>query len=447
LQLLADAEVSLIREGLEKQGMQKSDEQLEAVKAFCKIELERRKKLEEMDALFHAGDGAQDDVNPFSVKSGGSKGIDYDKLIKKFGSKALTAEMVQRLESLTNRPAHRWIRRGYFFSHRAFDEVMDDFEQKKEFYLYTGRGPSSQAMHFGHLIPFMMTKYLQEVFNVPLVVQMTDDEKFLWKKDSIPNVKNAYQMTRQNARDIIAIGFDPAKTFIFSDLHYMGHMYPNIVSVQRLISANQVKAVFGFDDAKNIGQFGFPAIQAAPSFSSSFPHLFGEDSALQCLIPCAIDQDPYFRLTREVAPKLGYKKPALLHSKFFPSLQGAQEKMSASSLSSAIYLTDTPEEIRTKVMTHAFSGGKDSAEEQRKHGADLSVDISVAYLEFFMEDDAELERIKKAYGSGEMMTGEIKEILIKVLTDVVLRHQRAREAVTEEMIDAFFSVRNMRTKK
>lgn len=165
---------------------------------------------------------------------------------------------------------------------------------------------------------------------------------------------------------------------------------------------------------------------------------------MPCLIPCAIDQDPYFRLTREIAPKLGYRKPALLHSKFFPSLAGAQEKMSASKDSSAIYLTDTPKQIQDKVKKHAFSGGKDSAEEQRKFGADLTVDVSIAYLEFFMEDDAELARIKEAYGSGKMLTDELKNILIPVLIDVVLRHQRAREAVTEEMIDAFFAVRDMR---
>ena len=43
-----------------------------------------------------------------------------------------------------------------------------------------------------------------------------------------------------------------------------------------------------------------------------------------CLIPCAIDQDPYFRMTRDVAPVLKFKKPALLHSTFFPALQGKQ---------------------------------------------------------------------------------------------------------------------------
>jgi tryptophanyl-tRNA synthetase len=36
-------------------------------------------------------------------------------------------------------------------------------------------------------------------------------------------------------------------------------------------------------------------LQAAPSFSSSFPHIFGGDTSVPCLIPCAIDQAPYFR--------------------------------------------------------------------------------------------------------------------------------------------------------
>jgi tryptophanyl-tRNA synthetase len=49
--------------------------------------------------------------------------------------------------------------------------ILDLFEQKKPFFLYTGRGPSSGSLHLGHLIPFMFTKYLQDAFDVPLVVQ------------------------------------------------------------------------------------------------------------------------------------------------------------------------------------------------------------------------------------------------------------------------------------
>ena len=53
---------------------------------------------------------------------------------------------------------------------------------------------------------------------------------------------------------------------------------------------DQVKGIFGFDDSANIGKHAFPAVQAAPSFPSSFPHIFGDRVDVPCLIPCAIDQ-------------------------------------------------------------------------------------------------------------------------------------------------------------
>lgn len=48
---------------------------------------------------------------------------------------------------------------------------------------------------------------------------MTDDEKVLWKNLEI---EEALRLTRENAKDIIALGFDIKKTFIFSSLTYMG---------------------------------------------------------------------------------------------------------------------------------------------------------------------------------------------------------------------------------
>ena len=54
-------------------------------------------------------------------------------------------------------------------------------------------------------------------------------------------------------------------------------------------------------------------------------------------------------MTRDVAPRLGYKKPALIHSAFIPALQGAQTKMSGSEPTSSVFLTDTPKQIKTKV--------------------------------------------------------------------------------------------------
>ncbi|XP_042020140.1 tryptophan--tRNA ligase, cytoplasmic-like [Salvia splendens] len=69
------------------------------------------------------------------------------------------------------------------------------------------------------------------------------------------------------------------------------------------------------------------------------------------------------------------------------------------------------------------------------------VDILFKYLGFFLEDDNKLEHIRTEYGSGRMLTGEIKKRLTEVLTELVERHRRARAAVTDEMVDAFMAVR------
>jgi tryptophanyl-tRNA synthetase len=126
---------------------------------------------------------------------------------------------LRRIEEITGRKAHHLLRRGVFFSHRDFHQILKRFEDKKPFFLYTGRGPSSSALHLGHLIPFIFTKWLQDSFNVPLVIQLTDDEKYLWKDLTIESAK---KLTIENVKDIIAMGFDVQKTFIFSDLMFIG---------------------------------------------------------------------------------------------------------------------------------------------------------------------------------------------------------------------------------
>ncbi|GJN34846.1 hypothetical protein PR202_gb23545 [Eleusine coracana subsp. coracana] len=125
--------------------------------------------------------------------------------------------------------------------------------------------------------------------------------------------------------------------------------------------------------------------------------------------------------------------------------------MSASDPNSAIYVTDTPKEIKNKVNRYAFSGGQDSIELHRKLGAnldlttnhDFQVDVPIKYLNFFLEDDDELERIKTEYKEGRMLTGEVKQRLVEVLSGMVARHQKARAQVTEEMVDAFMAARHL----
>eukprot|EP00551_Chaetoceros_affinis_P009346 CAMPEP_0203665346 /NCGR_PEP_ID=MMETSP0090-20130426/2574_1 /ASSEMBLY_ACC=CAM_ASM_001088 /TAXON_ID=426623 /ORGANISM="Chaetoceros affinis, Strain CCMP159" /LENGTH=747 /DNA_ID=CAMNT_0050528863 /DNA_START=24 /DNA_END=2264 /DNA_ORIENTATION=+ len=402
-------------------------------------------------------------VNAFEVEGK----IDYNKLVDDFGSKLIDKELLARIEKLTVGRGtvpflHRFLRRDIFFSHRDMTKICDCLENNEPFYLYTGRGPSSDAMHLGHLVPFLFTQWLQQAFQCPLVIQMTDDEKFLFKgqydNDTGDNLDYFAQLTYSNAKDIIACGFIPEKTFLFSDLDYVGTMYPNIVRIWKAVTNNTVSGIFGFDGTSNIGKSAFPAIQAAPSFPSSFPVVLGADRVngsftsspdaaknhnMACLIPCAIDQDPYFRMTRDIAHKLVPKthplggKPALIHSKFFPPLQGAEGKMSSSDVNSAIFLTDTPAEIERKIKEHAFSGGQDTKKLQEEHGANLDVDVSYQWLRFFLEDDEELVRIGKDYstGSGEFWsTNKVKARLVEVLKGIVSEHQMRRKSVTDDTV-------------
>lgn len=77
-------------------------------------------------------------------------------------------------------------------------------------------------MKIDHLKAFFcifIIRYLQEAFDVPLVIQMSDDEKTIWKD---LKVEESITLAYENAKDIIAMGFNPEKTFIFNDLNFMG---------------------------------------------------------------------------------------------------------------------------------------------------------------------------------------------------------------------------------
>lgn len=72
------------------------------------------------------------------------------------------------------------------------------------------------------------------------------DEKYLFSEKR--TVEEVMGYSRTNAMDIIAAGFDPKKTFIFSDFAYVGGaFYKNIVRFAKRVTYNTAKAIFGFD--------------------------------------------------------------------------------------------------------------------------------------------------------------------------------------------------------
>lgn len=88
--------------------------------------------------------------------------------------------------------------------------------------------------------------------------------------------------------------------------------------------------------------------------------------------------------------------------------------MSASEQNSAVFLTDTPKQIKNKINKYAFSGGRTTVEEHRKLGGIPDIDVAYQLLKFFLEDDEKLEEVRVAYSKGELLTGEIKKLAIEV---------------------------------
>merc|ERR1711916_86559 len=110
-------------------------------------------------------------------------------------------------------------------------------------------------------------------------------------------------------------------------------------------------------------------------------------------------------------------------------------------MNSAVFLTDTPKQIKDKINKHAFSGGQDTKEKQQELGANLDVDVSYEWMKFFMESDERLSEVGRDYSSGALLTGEVKKELIGILQGMVAEHQERRALVTEDVVRQFMTIR------
>jgi len=358
-------------------------------------------------------------VTPWHVEGD----IDYDKLIKRFGTEKISSELQERIKKVTGED-HFMLRRGIFFSHREMNRILDDYEKGNKFFLYTGRGPSGHT-HIGHLVPWVFAKWLQEKFDVNMYFQLTDDEKFYSK----PNLtlEETGKFAYENALDFIALGFKPEKTKIIINTKNIQTLYPIAAQVAKKINFSNTKATFGFTNETNIGMIFYTSLQSAPCFIEDKP----------VLIPLGVDQDPHFRLTRDIAQKIGKPKPALIHNIMIPGLEGPGGKMSASNENSTVYTTDAPNVVKKKINKYAFSGGQPDIEQHRKLGGNPDIDVSYQYLRIFFEpDDNKLKSIYEDYKSGKLLTGELKAILIEKINNFLAIHQEKREKAKNQ-IDQF----------
>ena len=269
--------------------------------------------------------------------------VDYDKLVKEFGVSLINDKIKGKLKN-----THPLLSRDVYFAHRDFDKWLDNYEKGKKVSVLTGRGPS-EKMHLGHLVPFLVAKALQDKFGCDVFIPISDDEKFFVKENL--SYEKSIEYAKDNIIDLIALGFKPGKTFIFEDFVYTD-IYKYAARVAKRINYSTAKAVFGLKPENNVGWSFYPAMQAAHIL---FPQ-FVKGKHLS-VVPVAIDQDPFIRVTRDIAEHkdFGFEKPAALHAKFIPSLLGGAKMSASEAANSVIYLSDTAKEVETKRFSNSLS--------------------------------------------------------------------------------------------
>ena len=315
---------------------------------------------------------------------------------------------IQSIESIRHRlPRNRIVEMELIIAHRDFDKLLDMYTSGKNFSVVSGRGPSG-PIHFGHLYVFKVVKFLQDAFGANVFIPLSDDEKLVFGK--IKDLEEGEFWAYDNARVILALGFDKKKTRIYISSKQKW-VYRYALTFSRKLTLNTIKSAFGINDSTNIGIPFYAAVQIAHILQPTL------DQGLPVVVPIGLDQDVYMRLARDVAERLGIMKPASLYVRFISGLTG--EPMSSSIPETAIYVNDSEEVIWHKIM-RALTGGQPTIEEQRRYGGRPDKCVIFEWLKAFVfKSKKEAENYAELCKNGEIVCGfDCKGYLAENLTRI-----------------------------
>jgi tryptophanyl-tRNA synthetase len=282
-------------------------------------------------------------------------------------------------------------------SHRDFDLFYSRLLKGQRSAIVSGLNPSG-FFHIGHVGVFDTNLFFQKEYGIEVYAPISDDESYVAGK--IKSQEEGIRNGLRLAREYLAYGFDPKKTHIIIDQIYT-NIYNLAIKFAKGITLSTNMAVYGYTHSDNIGLNFYPAVQSAHVV---FPETVGMRNVL---VPIGPDEDPHLRVARDVAEKYGYEKPAVLHSRFLPGLDG--RKMSKSK-GNAVYLFEDEGAMKKKIYS-AFSGGRSSIEEHRALGGIPEIDVAYIYLKYLFLDPEDAEALSKEYKSGRLLSGELKKML------------------------------------
>lgn len=174
--------------------------------------------------------------------------------------------------------------------HRGLEEFNPD--KKENYYLYTGRGPSNASFHIGHIPSLQIILEFQKFLQNKIYFMISDDEKIFRDNISIEEMQKNVDFT---INQLYKIGFNKSNTNIqINSNNIDSDKYKIIIKIMNMCNINELENIFG--KKSHIGEYFYVFYQLMPCFLYK----------AQC-----IDQDPFFRLAKNIAHKLK-------HPIFFP---------------------------------------------------------------------------------------------------------------------------------
>lgn len=349
----------------------------------------------------------------------------YKEKMQKFG--------IEPIENVKDRlPDHKFIRRNIVFGHRDLETLLDARDKDQEFAMMTGIMPSG-VFHFGHKCVVDQIKMYQDM-GADITIAAADIEAYNTRDMSLEEAREL--VVEEYLKNYAALGIELENIdFYFQSQAGNNHLARSKIFAKHL-TQNQVEATYGSAEPAKISS---ALTQYADILRPQFPEKGGPKPVV---VPVGVDQDPHIRLTRDIASKYQKQdliKPSSTYNKFMRGLQGG--KMSSSEPKSYIALTDSIKDAKEKI-DQAKTGGRETLEEHREKGAKISEDMVFELLTFHLIDnDKELQRIKNEYSSGEMLSGELKQIAKEKIEEFLRKHHQKREEVgpkVDQYIDENF---------
>lgn len=314
--------------------------------------------------------------------------------------------------------------------------------------ILTGDRPTGK-LHLGHYVGSLKRRVeLQNSGEYDKIFVMIADAQAL--TDNADNPEKVRQNIIEVALDYLSVGIDPEKTTIFiqsqvPELAELAFYYMNLVTVSRVQRNPTVKTEIkmrNFEQSIPVGFFCYPVSQASDitAFKAT-------------TVPVGEDQAPMIELTREIVNRFNnvYGETLVEPEILLPSnaaclrLPGTDGKAKMSkSLGNCIYLADSADEVRTKIM----SMYTDPLHLQVSDPGHLEGNTVFTYLDAFARDEhferycpdyANLDEMKAHYTKGGLGDVKVKKLLNNIVQEE-LEPIRKRRAEYEKDIPEIYNI-------